>query len=321
MRYHRNAKTNVNQRVRMKESNLSSRDLAEKYEISHVTAAKWKNREDSEDRSSVPHTIHYAVDPSFWRIVKKVRLKCLFTLDDLFDSLVPYIPHLNRDNCYRILVHYKINKLSDKEKEERKKFATYKPGYLHIDVFYLPKLLENGKKKRYYCFLAIDRATRMLFLEIYEHKDHEAAADFLVKCLNFFPFRIHTILTDNGKEFTLKEAKNRWGKIDTDSFFDVICKVAEIKHRLTKVKHPWTNGMAERAVKTVKGYTTKIHIYQDISQAIEDIKRFQNHHNFYRRLRMLGRKSPYETAMEWFVKEPNIFIKNPTDMHKDSLRT
>ena len=110
------------------------------------------------------------------------------------------------------MLRYKRNRLTDKEKVKRKKFAQYEPGFLHIDVFYLPKIGEKGKKKRYYCFLAIDRATRMLLLEIYPHKGAREAGDFLMKCLQFFPFQIRFVLTDNGKEFVVQGKRNRFGK-------------------------------------------------------------------------------------------------------------
>jgi transposase-like protein len=317
MRYHLNAKTNIWQRQRIKQSCQSGSELASKYEVSKTTVTKWKKREDMADRPHTPHTIHYAVPKGFWRIVAKVRKNCLFSLDDLVTRLLPYIPELNRDNCFRILKYYHLNRLSKEEDKMRRKFATYKPGFVHIDTFYLPKILENGKKKRYYCFLAIDRVTRMLFLEIYEHKDDEAAADFLLKCLDFFPFRIHRILTDNGREYTLKSARNRWGKITVNSLFDIVCEIAGIKHKLTKVKHPWTNGMAERAVRTVKDHTIKVHHYADISQMACGIKTFQDYHNQYRKLKVLANKSPVEVMIAWFVKEPNLFIKDPTVMYEN----
>jgi len=261
------------------------------------------------------------VDQSWWKVIKKVRKKALFTLDELVDALLPYINNLNRDNCFRILKHYRLNRLDQEDNKKRKKFATYKPGFLHIDIFYLPKLLDNGVKKRTCCFLAIDRATRMLFLSVYERHSHIEATDFLMKCLNFFPFRIHHILTDNGTEFTLKKAHNKWGKIKSDSFFDIICHLVGIKRRLTKAYHPWTNGMAERAVRTVKEHTIRIEQYPDIPTMIEAIKKFQNYHNRCRRLRVLGKKTPHQVTMEWFVKEPDIFIVNPTDMFPDLLTT
>jgi len=49
-----------------------------------------------------------------------------------------------------------------------------------MGCFYLPKL--DAKKR--YCFVAIDfvaidRATRLAFLAVYENKDKKAATDFL----------------------------------------------------------------------------------------------------------------------------------------------
>lgn len=160
-------------------------------------------------------------------------------------------------------------------------------------------------------FLAIDRVTKLIFLEVYPRRRQEEAADFLVKCLEFFPYRIHRILTDNGKEFTLKGMRNRWGKINAQPLFDLICEWMEIKHKTTKPKHPWTNGQAERMVRTVKEHTIKAHYYQNVEQAIRDIKRFQDTHNYYRKLKVLQGKTPYQITCEWFKRKPEIFLRDP----------
>ncbi len=55
--------------------------------------------------------------------------------------------------------------MPQEQKEQAKKFKEYKPGFLHIDVTYLPKL--DGQK--YYLFVAIDRATRLLYYKVYEN--------------------------------------------------------------------------------------------------------------------------------------------------------
>jgi transposase-like protein len=204
----------------------------------------------------------------------------------------------------------KLNKLTEKEKQKSKKFKLYKPGYLHVDVFYLPKI----NKKRYYCFLAIDRATRMVFLKIYERKGKEEAADFLINCLNHFPFRVYCILTDNGREFTMQGAKPYGKNPKSEHLFELSCRMFGIDHRKTKPKHPWTNGMAERMVRTTKEYTTKITRYNTIEEAIADMERFRFAHNFHRRLKVLNCKTPYEVTMEWFLKEPEIFIFNPNEL-------
>jgi transposase InsO family protein len=316
MRYHLNAVTNICQRQKIQSSDKSCRKLASKYEVSHVTVAKWKARNDPQDLSSAPQKVNYAVPKEYWKIIKVVRKKTLLSLDDLVEALSSYIPKLNRDNCFRILKHYQLNRLYPKQRQQRKQFATYQPGYLHIDIFYLPKIEVDGKKKRHYCFLAIDRATRTIFLKVYDQKNRYCAADFLISAVNFYPFYIHTILTDNGVEFSLKRAKYWGGKIETESLFDVVCNMVGIKHRVTKIRHPWTNGMAERAVGLVKEHTTKVHRYQNASSMIADIYAYQNFHNHHRKLKVLKGKTPQQMMIAWFVKKPKIFFKDPTTMQQ-----
>ena len=64
------------------------------------------------------------------------------------------------------------------------------------------------------------------------------AAQFLRDLLQAPHYRVHTVLTDNGMKFT-----NR--ALDSHAFahiFDCVCCENGIEHRLTKVRHPWTNG-------------------------------------------------------------------------------
>ena len=306
MQYHHNTKTNIAQCQAIKEAKSTpNRNLAKQYCISHTTIGKWKNSDQVEDHSSRPQTIHYALTKAEERIIIKVRDQ-EFLLDELLEALLPYIERLNCSNCYRTLLHYKRNRLTNKEKAKIKKFAQYEPGFCHIDVFYLSKIKENGKKKRYYCFLAVDRATRMLLLEIYLYKGAREAGDSLMKCLQFFPFQIRFVLTDNSKEFVVQGKRNRFGKIEKKNLFEAICSIAGIEHRKTKVKHPWTNGLTERMVRTTKENTIKVTHYQNISEAIQDFKRFQNYHNHSRKLKMLQNRTPYEKMIEWYKKKTGI---------------
>jgi IS30 family transposase len=55
--------------------------------------------------------------------------------------------------------------------------------------------------------VAIDRATRTMYYEIHDNKRANTTAKFLEKALDFFPFKVTKILTDNGKEFTLNNHK------------------------------------------------------------------------------------------------------------------
>jgi len=74
----------------------------------------------------------------------------------------------------------------------------------------------------------------------------------------------------------------------------------------------WTNGLAERMVRTAKENTIKVTRYENISEAIQDFKRFQNYHNYQRRLKMLQNRTPYEKMIEWYEKKPELFIYHPS---------
>jgi transposase-like protein len=310
MRYHRNAKTNVCQRQAIKQSKDASRKLGRTYLVSNVTVAKWKKATHLEDKSHRPETIHYAVSQEFWKMIIAVRKSSKLPLDDLLFQLASHVPNLKRGNLYRMLIHYKLNRLTEKEKRQIRKFKKYPPGYLHIDCFYLPKI--NGM--RWYCYLAVDRATRLLFLRTYPKKNKEAAADFLVQAMGFFPFRIHTVLTDNGKEFANLGQKG-FGRIGTNPVpFELVCELTGIDYRRTKYYHPWTNGMAERMVRTVKEHTIKLERYASNEEAAISILQFQDSHNFKSRLKTLEFKTPYQATMEWFSKEPKLFFTHPDEL-------
>jgi hypothetical protein len=98
MRYHRNAKTNVNQRSEIQKSIDSARELAKKYLAPHVTCNKWKKADHIEDKSHKPNVIHYAVPQEYWPLIKKVRKAAKLPLDDLLLQLSEYAPSLKRGN-------------------------------------------------------------------------------------------------------------------------------------------------------------------------------------------------------------------------------
>ena len=95
---------------------------------------------------------------------------------------------------------------------------------MHIDVTYLPKL----DTQKYYLFVAIDRATRLLYYKVYENKSSDNAVSFLKECKEYFPFYITHILTDNGGEFTDRfVSKDK--KVSNNHKFDKECNKDNIK--------------------------------------------------------------------------------------------
>jgi transposase-like protein/predicted XRE-type DNA-binding protein len=317
--YHSNAVTNIHIRNDINGSKLKNSEIAEKFNISEPTVSKWKNREKFEDKSSKPHKINYAFTDLQKAVLVQVRKLTWWALDEITEAVFPENPLSKRSAVYRVFVKEGINKKPIEEKEKAMKFKEYEPGYLHIDVTYLPKL--NGIK--YYLFVAIDRATRILYYKVYDNKTSENAELFMMECLEFFPFGITHILTDNGFEFTNKLIKSKKGKYCTKpSKLDGICSEKDIDHRLTKPGTPKTNGMVERVNNTIKTGTIKQNQYNDKRQMNSDLVRFLVHYNLYRRhgslRKELNVKTPFDAIEKWYKIKTEIFKEKP-DVFKNKI--
>jgi len=95
---------------------------------------------------------------------------------------------------------------------------------------------------RRYLFVAIDRATRWVFIRVFKSKTAANARRFLRDLERACPIRIRTILTDNGKEFTDRLFGLRKRAATGEHEFDKLCAELGIEHRLTPPKSPQTNG-------------------------------------------------------------------------------
>ena len=301
--YHSNATTNVRLRSEINNSTLSNSELSIKYGVSEKTIYKWKNRTSFEDKSSRPQTIHYSLSDLNQLIAVKLRVLTWWSLDEITEVISPDNPETIRSAVYRTFVREHINKVPQKEKEKAKKFKEYAPGFIHIDVTYLPKI--DGTK--YYLFVAIDRATRTLFYKVYDAKTSANAESFMQECLDFFPFKITHVLTDNGLEFTNRLLKDKKGKYCAKpSKLDLVCKENNIDHRCTKPFTPKTNGMVEKANDIIKNKTIKITNYTNLEQMNQDLMKFLVHYNLYRRHGSLRRelkvKTPFNAVEKWVTR-------------------
>ncbi len=116
----------------------------------------------------------------------------------------------------------------------QEEFDHYPIGYFHVDLAEVPTA--EGKL---YLFVAIDCTSKFAFVELVERADMRAPAALLQALIAAIPYRIHTLLTDNGIQFA-DLPKNRKGP--NARFlghpFDRICLLHGIVHRLTKPNHP-----------------------------------------------------------------------------------
>ncbi len=68
-----------------------------------------------------------------------------------------------------------------------------------VDIKYLPRMPDDPQKR--YWLVAIDRATRWVYLEVIDDKSSTTTAAFIRGLQEKYPVKIKTILTDNGKAF------------------------------------------------------------------------------------------------------------------------
>jgi hypothetical protein len=132
-------------------------------------------------------------------------------------------------------------------------------------------------------------------------------AQFLRNLIAAIPYTIQTVLPNNGIQFTHR-AGDRYA---FEHIFDRVCREHGIEHRLTKVKHPWTNAQVERMNRTIKEATVKRFHYDDHNQLRQHLADFISAYNFGRRLKTLRGLTPYEFICKCWTQEPARFTLNP----------
>ena len=232
------------------------------------------------------------------------------TLDECLDLVQEVFPSLSRATLHRFFVACGVPRLKLRRTDKGGKYKDYKPGFIHIDHFNLPSL---GAKKRY-CFVAIDRNTRLAFLKVYDNKTAKSSLDFLRRALEFFPFKAHRLLSDNGPEFTNRRYTQSRGGARVVHPLDVVCNERQIIRRYTKPYTPATNGMAERFVGLCKHATVSKYRYKSHEEAEEAILHWLTLYNLKRKHGSLNRKTPIQKAINGYKENPEDFNKDP-DIH------
>ena len=240
LRLHANATTTPKERGYIQASSLPVAMLAAELGVSETTIRRWKTRTTVHDGSHTPQRLAISLTTVEEELVQ-------LSLDDITEVMRRCVNQkLSRSAIHRCLRRHGIAKRPPPQKLAVGVFETAPIGFIHIDLKYLPPL----ERKKSYAFVAIDRATRYVYVEIHPHRDAETAAAFLEAFLAHFPHPVHTILTDNGSEFTDRFAVDMKGKpLDRPSGnhpFDQLCARRGISHRLTRPFRPQTNGMVER---------------------------------------------------------------------------
>lgn len=236
---HPNARTTPAVRTAIAASTEPSGVLAMRSGVSTETIRKWRKRgtDDVQDHSSRPQHLRWRASAEERAIVRELRRRTEFPLDDLTVTVRHVLPHLNRDAIDRILKAEGLNRLPPRPStvptRPTKRFRTDDLGFLHVDSKPLPKRqTADGERRKHYLHVASDRASRMVHLAGKDEENEACASAFLKEAVTAFPFTITHVLTDNGSCFSADA-------------FEKTYRALGGEHRHTRPYTPKTNGMVE----------------------------------------------------------------------------
>lgn len=130
-------------------------------------------------------------------------------------------------------------------------------------------------------YTACDTYSSYGFAKVYSEKTSDNSIDFIVNHVlsRSRSDKIRRVLTDQGTEFYNARFK------DTESAFTIALRSHSIRHSVTKVAHPWTNGYAERLNQTIwqEFYLCRLDKqYTSLDELNLDLDAFMRYYNFRR---------------------------------------
>ena len=308
---HKQATTTPKIRAAIQASDEPAWLVAERYGISEQTVWKWRSRDDVHDRSHTPHKLQTTLTPAQEAVAVALRKALLLPLDDLLAVMREFLnPQVSRSGLDRCLRRHGVGNLQALKPKEPKpahsSFKAYEPGYLHIDVKYLPQMADEDRRR--YLFVAIDRATRWVFVRIYPAQTAANARRFLRDLERAAPMKITRVLTDNGKAFTDRLFGLRRRAATGQHEFDLLCAELGIEHRLAPPMRPQTNGMVERFNGRIEDVlqSHRFHSGEDLEQTL---LRYVHLYNSQLPQSALKARTPIAALKDWQRQKPELFRK------------
>jgi len=240
---------------------------AEAAGVSVRTVSKWRRRyrEEGEqglvDRCSAPASVPSRTDEARVAVIAGLR-RLRMTGAEIAETLGMPVSTVSG-----ILTRIGLGKLWRLEPlEPPNRYEKQRPGELvHVDVKKLGRIGRpghrvNGDRRTRsrgigweYVHVAIDDATRLVYVEVLEDEKAVTAVGFLRRAVAHFAafgIRVERLMTDNGNAYR-------------SAVHALACKALGIKHLRTRPYRPRTNGKAERFIRTMLGGWAYAAIYSD----------------------------------------------------------
>ena len=313
---HDNATTTPRIRRQIQESNAGCTTLARRFGVSETTVRKWKKRETVEDGSHRPKELPTGMTAATEAVLVELRKFLLLSLDDLLRLGQEFLdPELSRSAVKRCLRRNEVNDLkalraqqlgeSESANKSPKTFKDYEPGFIHVDIKYLPQLPEESERS--YLYIAIDRASNWTYFEVHDDRKAQTARSFLANLIRRANFVIKYLLTDNEACFT--DRLNRPDEVPSGKHpVDQLCAAHGVEHRLIPPRHPQTNGKVERMNGRVSDVLASVHL-QNREELEATLEQYRRLYNGQIPQKALSNRTPVEVLKSYYEYNPDIFYR------------
>jgi transposase InsO family protein len=302
MKLHANARTCPHSRRlavdRVERDGWTLAAAAEAAGVSVRTVSKWRRRHREEgeqgllDRCSAPASVPLRTGEERVAVIAALR-RLRMTGAEIAETLEMPVSTVSG-----ILTRIGLGKLWRLEPPEPpNRYEKRRPGELvHVDVKKLGRIGRpghrvNGDRRTRtrgigweYVHVAIDDATRLVYVEVLEDEKAVTAVGFLRRAVAHFAafgIRVERLMTDNGNAYRA-------------TIHALACKALAIKHLRTRPYRPRTNGKAERFIRTMLGGWAYGAIYRTSDERRRALAGWLDFYNHRRPHRSLSRQAPLE---------------------------
>lgn len=205
--------------------------------------------------------------------------------------------------AYRCLRRYGQQRLPRPPRPRALRYEAAAPGALvHLDVLHLFAL--QGKKPVLQ-FTVVDDYTRQAYALLAPKRTAQAALQALREAQQAFGYRFQAVLTDNDPIFTLAARPDMWRDRwqlahPPPTQFSKGCLALGIRHRLTQVRRPQTNGKVERFHRTIREECWRPRLFTTEAEREEALQTYLYGYNHERLHTGIGGRTPLARRDAYF---------------------
>jgi transposase InsO family protein len=204
---------------------------------------------------------------------------------------------------YRFLRGHGQHRLPRPARPPVVRYEASAPGALvHLDVLHLFAL--RGKKPVLQ-FTVVDDYTRQAYALLTPKRTAQAALQALQEAQQAFGYPFQAVLTDNDVTFTMAARpdwwRDRWRLTQPPpTQFTTGCRAMGIRHRLTRIRRPQTNGKVERFHRTIREECWRPRLFTSEEERAAALPAYLHGYNYQRPHMGIGGLTPVARRDEYF---------------------